>query len=185
MAVNKHNVTLEIPKGVSANMQNGEITIKGLKGEVKRKFENPRLEIKVEGEKILILCKSEKEVAKDKMAANSFAAHFVNAFKGVVEMYNAKVKVFSGHFPITATLEGGNIIVIKNFLGEKVPRKVKLMAGVKVIVAGDTITIEGVDKDAVAQSAAKIENLTRITNKDRRIFQDGCYIIEKAGGKKI
>jgi len=180
-----HDAILDVPNGVTVTMQDGTVVFKGAKGEVKRKFENPRVEIKVEGNKISVKCVSKKTTVRDKMAINAFAAHFVNAMKGVVNGYHAKVKVLSGHFPITATLEGGNTIVVKNFLGEKVPRKVTMMPGVKVVVAGDMISIEGADRDAVAQSAAKIENLTRITNKDRRIFQDGCYIVEKAGGKKI
>lgn len=185
MANINYDVVLEIPKGVSASLDNGVVVIKGAKGEVRRRFDNPKLEIKLEGKKLIIKCKSKKTNVSDKMAINTFAAHFVNAFRGVLEGYNAKVKVLSGHFPITVTLEGGNTIVVKNFLGEKVPRKVTLMPGVKTVVQGDIISIDGPDRDAVAQSAAKIENLTRITDKDRRIFQDGCYIIQKAGNKKI
>ena len=185
MATINYDVVLEIPKGVTASIEGNLVTVKGAKGEIKKKFESPRVIMKVDGQKLDIKCVSKKTALNDKMMMNTFAAHLLNMFKGVVEGYHAKVKVLSGHFPITATLEGGNTIVVKNFLGEKVPRRVTMMPGVKVVVSGDIISIDGADRDAVAQSAAKIENLTRITNKDRRIFQDGCYIIEKAGNKKI
>lgn len=185
MAAINYDVALEIPKGVTVSVQENLVTVKGVKGEIKRKFESPRIIMKVEGNKFDLKCVSKKTALNDKMMINTFAAHLVNMFKGVLEGYTAKVKVLSGHFPMTATLEGGNTIVVKNFLGEKVPRRVTLMPGVKTVVAGDIITIDGADREAVAQSAAKIENLTRITNKDRRVFQDGCYIIQKAGNKKL
>ena len=51
----------------------------------------------------------------------------------------------------------------------------------KVNVKGTDIIVEGVDIEKVGQAAGKIEQLCRITNKDRRIFQDGIYIVEKNG----
>lgn len=180
-----YDITLEAPQGVNVIVLDSTITVKGPKGELKKSYKNPRVEIKSSGNKIEIKCKSKRTSVRDKMVINSFAAHIKNMFEGVIKGYYAKVKVLSGHFPITATLEGGNTIVVKNFLGEKVPRKTTILSGVKVSVQGDIISLEGIDRDAVGQSAAKIESLTRITNKDRRIFQDGCYIIEKPAGKKI
>ena len=73
----------------------------------------------------------------------------------------------------------GDEFTIQNFLGEKVPRKLKIKEGAEVKVEGEEISVEGVDKEIISQTAASIEQLTRISNRDRRIFQDGCYIIMK------
>ena len=43
----------------------------------------------------------------------------------------------------------GNEFIIKNFIGEKVPRKLKLSPEVKVKVEGDFITVEGNNKELV------------------------------------
>ena len=75
----------------------------------------------------------------------------------------------------------GEEIVIKNFLGESVPRKVGLVKWTEVKVDGNEITISSVDKEKAGLMAAKIENLCRVSNRDIRIFQDGCYITHKAG----
>jgi len=39
--------------------------------------------------------------------------------------------------------------------------------------------LEGIDKEKVGQSAANIETASKVRNKDKRIFQDGIWIIEK------
>ncbi|MFH0936330.1 MAG: 50S ribosomal protein L6 [Candidatus Woesearchaeota archaeon] len=74
-----------------------------------------------------------------------------------------------------------NNIIINNFLGEKIPRKAKILPNVKVDIQGDIIVLESNNKESAGQTAANIEQATRITNRDRRIFQDGIFITEKAG----
>ena len=72
-----------------------------------------------------------------------------------------------------------NVLVTKNFLGEKIPRRAKLYPDVKVEINGDIVKIIGVNKESVGQTAANIESSTKIKKRDRRIFQDGIWIIKK------
>ena len=58
---------------------------------------------------------------------------------------------------------------------------VGMSEGTEVKVDGNEITISSVDKEKAGLMAAKIENLCRVSNRDIRIFQDGCYITHKAG----
>ena len=46
---------------------------------------------------------------------------------------------------------------------------------------GEMISVTGINKEIVSQAAADIEQLTRRVGFDRRIFQDGIYIVEKDG----
>jgi large subunit ribosomal protein L6 len=75
----------------------------------------------------------------------------------------------------------GNELVVKNFLGEKVPRTIKFDQGVKVKISGDIIEIESPDIELAGRTASKFEGLTFVSKRDRRIFQDGIYITQKAG----
>ena len=72
-----------------------------------------------------------------------------------------------------------NELVVKNFLGEKVPRTLILKSGAEVKVEGDLIVVESVSKEIAGQISSDIEQLTRRTGYDGRIFQDGIWIIVK------
>ena len=107
-------------------------------------------------------------------------AHVKNMIKGVTEGHRYILKICSGHFPMSVSVSN-NEIQIKNFLGEKIPRIVKLRDDVKVKVEGDKIIIESLNKESAGQTAADIETICKIRDKDIRIFQDGIWIIEKDG----
>jgi len=74
-------------------------------------------------------------------------------------------------------------LLINNFLGEKNPRVAVILPNVDVQLKGAKITVTSADKDAAGQTAANIEKATKIRNRDRRIFQDGIYIVERPGRK--
>ncbi len=178
-----YSVTLELVNGVDVKVVSNKITVKGPKGEVVRTFTNPRVDILTDGKNVIIKTKEGmRAVKQDKTYVYTYQAHVKNMIYGVIESYEAKLKICSGHFPMQVTADA-NTVSIKNFLGEKLPRKARIHVPAKVVIKGDIIEVTGIDKDAVAQTAGSIEQATRITNRDRRIFQDGCFIIQKPGAK--
>jgi large subunit ribosomal protein L9e len=70
----------------------------------------------------------------------------------------------------------------RNFLGEKIVRRVTMQKGVDVEASKgvkDQIEITGNSLEAVSQSAADIQQICRVRNKDIRKFLDGLYVSEK------
>lgn len=169
---------IEVPEGITVTVDAGLVTVKGGKGEVKKLMNHPRVAISVESNVVQFKCP--KGTKREKTQIFTYKAHLRNMLKGVEEPYVYRVKVCSGHFPINVALQGKEFSV-KNFLGEKVPRKVTIKEGADVKVEGDMIVITSCNKDIAGQVAADLEQLTRVTNRDRRIFQDGLFIVEKAG----
>lgn len=169
---------IELAPGVIAVLEGDLLKIKSSQGEVERKFRHPKINVDVAGNKVVL--KINKATKREKKVLGSFKAHIINMIKGVKENHAYTLKVCSGHFPINVSILGQEI-VIKNFMGESVPRKVALLPGVEVKISGNEIKVSSPDKELAGQMAASIEKSCKITKRDRRIFQDGCYIISKAG----
>lgn len=171
---------ISIPEGVEVSIKSNEMLVKGAKGELSRKIFTPGIKIEVKEGGVIFSIK--KAAKKEKMVLKTMEAHLKNMIEGVTEEYLYELKICSGHFPMTVALENGEFIV-KNFLGESVPRKRKMPEGANIEIKGNDIKVTSIDKEKAGQVAASIEALTRITNKDRRRFQDGIFITSKAGKK--
>ena len=111
---------------------------------------------------------------------NTIASHIKNMIKGVQEKFEYQLKICFSHFPINVEIKDKEAI-IKNFLGEKIPRKTKIPEGVEVEVDKDIIKVRSVNKELAGQVAADFEIATKIRKRDKRVFQDGIFIINKAG----
>ncbi len=169
---------IELPESVSAQQQGSSITIQGKKSSVARIFIHPGIQLQVEKQRITLT--APLATKREKKQLHTFVAHLKNMIKGVQEPHHYTLKICSGHFPMNVSISGREFVV-KNFLGESVPRKVTLPEGVEVKITGTEIDVRSPDKEAAGLAAARMERLCRITNRDIRVFQDGCYILQKAG----
>src|SRR3989344_4345319 len=169
---------IEIPEGVEAEIQKNKLILKGKEGETFREFNLGKINFEKKDKKIILSC--EKATKKEKRIINTSAAHIKNMIKGVQNKFEYKLKVCSSHFPITVKMEG-NTAIIKNFLGEKVDRKVELPKNAEVKIEKDLIAVFSIDKETAGQAAANLEKATNIRGRDKRVFQDGIYIINKSG----
>jgi len=178
MKLDKIEYKVEIPEKVTVDVKDGLFTVKGAKGEVKRKFIFPKIRIEKKDNAIYFLAL--KPTKREKAAIYTTEAHLKNMFKGVLEGSIYKLKICSGHFPMKVSLKG-NVIEVKNFMGETVPRTLKIKPCVDVKIQEPEITVTSPDKELSGQTAAAIEQICRRANFDRRIFQDGIYITLKDG----
>ena len=178
MAKKDINESIVIPEGVTVDIKDNTVTVKGEKGELSRLLQGRGITLRVEENNVII--EAPQASQREKKLSFTFKAHIANMIRGVQEGFTYKLKICSGHFPMSVALKG-DIFEIKNFIGEKVPRTLKIKPGATVNISGDEIVVTGIDKELVGQAAADIEKLTRRPGFDRRIFQDGIYITEKAG----
>lgn len=169
---------LEVPEGLTVSYDKGTLRVEGGKGSVERKLYQPRITVRVEDGTVVLEAKDATQ--REKRHLYTLRAHAKNMLKGASEGHTYKLKICSGHFPMNVAI-ANNVLTVKNFLGEAVPRTLKLKAGCDVKIDGDTVVVTSSDIETAGAQASDIEQLTRITNRDRRIFQDGLYIIEKDG----
>ena len=168
---------VEIPPGVDVTLEGGVLTVSGPKGTLARDMRFPQVDVAVRGGEVVVSTASDKK--RILAMSGTLEAHVKNMVRGVVEGYEYRMKVVYSHFPIQLKLQG-NRLEINNFLGEKQPRVAKITEGVTVRVGNDEVTLTGIDKEKVGNTAANIEHATRITKRDPRVFQDGVYITERA-----
>jgi large subunit ribosomal protein L6 len=174
-----NRTALEIPDDVSAEKDHLDLTVEGPNGSVTRRLWYPDVSVSVDGDSVVI--ESEADDANTRATVGTFESHVENMFHGVTEGWEYEMEIFYAHFPMQVSVEGDEV-VIENFLGERAPRTVQIRGDTQVQVDGEEITLSGPDKEAVGQTAADIEQLTRVNDKDTRVFQDGVYITQKPRG---
>lgn len=171
-------IELPIPEDVEVEVSQGLIKVEGPNGQAQRQLHFPGIDIIKTDDSIVVSTESPRR--EQRAMVGTFSSHIRNMLTGVTEGFEYKMRVVYSHFPIQVKVQGREV-VIENFLGEREPRKVAIRGDeTEVRVQGDELTIKGVDKEAVGQTAANIEQATRITGYDPRVFQDGIYITEKA-----
>ena len=167
---------LPIPEDVTAETDHLDLEVEGPNGSVSRRLWYPDVSVSVEDDTVVI--ESENDDAKTMSTLGTFESHVRNMFHGVTEGWEYELEVFYSHFPMQVEVEGDEVL-IENFLGERAPRRTTVHGDTEVEVDGETVTVSGPDIEAVGQTAADIEQLTRVQDKDVRVFQDGVYITGK------
>ena len=170
---------VEIPEGVEVKLDYPKLVVKKEGKELSKGLPySKNIKVVFEGNQIKITSKN--PTRRETALSGTIQAHIDNSIKGVSEGYVYKLEICNVHFPMNVKIEG-KTVTIKNFLGEKKDRSAKILEGVEASLKGNIVELSSIDKEAVGQSAANIETATKVRKRDRRVFQDGIYIIEKGG----
>jgi len=161
-----------------------ELTVEGSNGSVTRRLWYPGVSVTVEerdedGDAIgVVVVEAEAEDAKTDATVGTFEGHVRNMFHGVTEGWEYRMEAFYSHFPMQLSVQDGEVVV-ENFLGERAPRRTPIRGDTEAEVDGDELVLHGPSIEDVGQTAADVEQLTRVQDKDTRVFQDGVYITDK------
>lgn len=169
---------IEVPEGVSVSISGNEAVVKSGDKELKRSFDIGKVKVVIKDGKIVLTAKG--ATRRESKMIGTIWAHLKNMIKGVSEEFVYTLEVCNVHFPMNVKAEGDKI-VIKSFLGETTQRVARIMPGSVVDIKGTQITVTSHDIEAAGQTAANLEKATRLTGRDRRIFQDGIFITNKCG----
>ena len=168
---------IDIPDGIIASFGGSFLIMKKNGKELKRKLIS-LIDFKIDGNKLIINSRKNRKI--ERRLFGTFKAHINNMIKGLNEMFVYKLKIVNVHFPMNVSYNNSkNELIVKNFLGEKKDRIIKLIDNIDVTIEKDDIIIRSHDIEKAGMATTKIESGTKVRKKDRRIFQDGIFIVEK------
>lgn len=166
---------INLPNDVDVELDDAthSITVSAGGESLTRTLDHPAVTVDQEDGDIVVQTASKKR--NHKAVVGTYASHIQNMVDGVTKGYEYRMQGFYAHFPMDMSVQG-DTFVIKNFIGERAPRKIAIPEGVNVDIDGEDVVITGADKERVGQTAANIEQACYKGNRDPRKFQDGIYI---------
>ena len=168
--------SVKIPAGVQVELSGSEVRVSGSGKSGSRHFRSTDVHLKRDGSNLEVWAASGRRNIRAE--AKSIATHIHNMLNGLGKPYEYRLEIVYSHFPINASVKQG-YVEISNVGGAKHPKKARILGETKVEIKGKDIIVKGHDKEAAGQSAANMEQRTRIKGKDMRVFQDGIYITQK------
>jgi large subunit ribosomal protein L6 len=175
----KFSTEVEIPENVKVSFRSYMLTVEGPLGKTYKNFRKIPVDIEINDNMVLLKAQGTRNANYAIM--NTARSLIRNLIEGVINGYTIKMKVVFSHFPINVKIDGKQVL-IENFQGERAPRVTKIWGETKVVPKGDDVIITGYVLTDVSQTAAEIENKSRVKNKDHRVFLDGIYKFEKKKG---
>lgn len=146
---NKH---IDIPAGVTVTVEDKSVKVTGPKGTLIVPI-NKGISVEVEG--TVLTCKRESDVKQIKQNHGTTRANIHNAIVGVSEGYK-KVLEMRG-IGYKAQMQGNDVTL---WAGYSHTITIKPAEGVKISLNSPTeIVVEGIDKQAVGQTAASIREV--------------------------
>ena len=157
-------------------MKSRVVQVTGKRGKLVRSFRHARVDIHMP-KKNLVVVEKWFGTNKENAVVRTICSHINNMIKGVTNVrrtksnfdrfsvfvflcqgYCYKMRSVYAHFPInTVVTENGQAVEIRNFLGEKYVRRVKMQPGVKITSSTkqkDELILEGNDVELVSRSGS-------------------------------
>jgi len=171
--------TIQVPDGVEVNVERRKVTVKGAKGTLTRDFSYVPISLEGDGKTVRVWAEWPRK--KEASLVGTIYSHIQNMITGVEKGFSYKLKIVFSHFPMSVKVQDKTVL-IENFTGERRARKVKIVGDVQVKVQSEDIIVEGINLENVSQTAANIEQATKVKKKDPRVFLDGIYVFERNEG---
>ena len=169
---------IELPKGVDIAINGNAVTVKGPKGELKRTFHD-RMQIVKDGG--VIEFKRQSDEREDRALHGLSRALLANMVSGVSTGYTKVLEIGAESVGYRAEMTGKNLML---FLGYSHPIEFPPPAGITFATDPKTrtITISGIDKELVGETAAQVRKLRPPEPyKGKGIRYQGEIIRRKAG----
>lgn len=165
---------ITVPAGVDVKLDGNTITVKGSKGELSQEIHG-EINVKVEENIITVERASEEREARSLHGLTRTLVN--NMVVGVTDGYKKELEIVGTGYRVQA--KGTDL---EFALGYSHPVPVKAPQGITFAVEGNKVSVSGIDKQLVGETAAKIRKLRKTDPyKGKGIKYVGEHIRRKAG----
>lgn len=171
--------TIQIPDDVEVTIDGRKVTVEGAKGTLTRDFSYASVSIELNNKNLRIWTEWPRK--KETAIVGTIYSHILNMITGIRKGFTCKLKIVFSHFPISVKVKDKTVL-IENFTGERNPRKAKIVGNAQIKIQSEDVIIQGINLEDVSQTAANIEQATKVKRKDPRVFLDGIYLYERIEG---
>jgi len=166
-----------IPEDVELEIEEKKIRVKGPLGQLEKDFSYAK-KVNIFKEDNRVVLETYFARKKDRALIGMLAGKIKNMIEGVQRGYRYRMYIVYAHFPMNLKVSE-NEVLIENFLGRRDTIRVKILKGVTVKVAKGEVIVEGLDKEAVGQTAANLHQAAKLRGK-RKLSPHG-----RAGGPGV
>lgn len=146
--------TIQIPSGVSVEVNNGMIVVIGPKGSLERSLDS-RISLIVRDNTVCVEVQHPEE-KKERSLWGAYAAHIKNMIKGVVEGFKKQLEINGVGYRVA--MQGKDL---KLEIGFSHPVIFEIPKGISATVEKNIITVEGADKELLGDTAAHLRALKK------------------------
>jgi large subunit ribosomal protein L6 len=168
--------SLTIPAGVTVSFKEGVLSVKGKSGEISKTI-RPVVGVTVTPTDVTFAPVAETRLAR--ALWGTYTAHFRNMVEGVTNGFKKDLIIEGVGY--RATLQGQKVVLS---LGFSHPVNVDIPKGITVTVDKGSMSIAGIDKDAVGQFAANIRALKKPEPYKGKGIRYSNEVIRRKQGKK-
>lgn len=167
---------IQVPAGVQVSQQGSAVTVKGPRGELSRAFA-PQITVAVNGNKIEVT--RPDDTRQNKALHGLTRALLANMVAGVSEGFVKRLNIEGVGF--RADLQGQDLVLQVGF-SHTVTMPAPEGIHYEVDRTGRTITVQGIDKELVGETAARIRRVRKPEPyKGKGIAYEGEVIRRKTG----
>jgi large subunit ribosomal protein L6 len=129
----------------------------------------------VENKIILTIPNTKRKI---KALLYTYKSLIINQIKGVMEGFTYSFVIRAYHFPMNVT-QDEEYLIIQNFNGKKNKILVKKGDAISITLYEKDFEVSSVSKEKIGEFYTRMQEKLKFKGFDKRIFQDGIYLISK------
>jgi large subunit ribosomal protein L6 len=166
---------ISIPKGVEIKQEGDLLTVKGPKGELRRRI-HPKVQVDFEGDRIVVSTVDEDRESKS--LHGLFRVLIGNMVTGVATGYERSLEIVGVGY--RAELKGKSAVLS---LGYSHPINFELPKGIDARIEKTRVILSGIDKELLGMTAAKIRAFRKPEPYKGKGIKYAEEIVRKKAGK--